>query len=153
MAGPSLEEGEGALREWGAGVGVGVGSWGCMWVEVGGNQELGEEWRAGGRRLGRGYRRWGWVRGVDMRVVGQVSWWAIGRRQGAVGGALGLHHGLQALVALSRHVGAGGGHPRHVAGGRRGWGTVWQWWWLVHRGRVGRWRNLDFGEVTGIHRA
>lgn len=30
---------------------------------------------------------------------------------------------------------------------------MWQRWRLVHRGRVRRRRNLDFGEVTGIHRA
>lgn len=34
-----------------------------------------------------------------MEIVEQVSWWAVGWGQGAVGGALGLHHGLQALGA------------------------------------------------------
>lgn len=29
---------------------------------------------------------------------------------GSVGGAFGLHHGLQALEPFTRHVGAGGGH-------------------------------------------
>lgn len=30
---------------------------------------------------------------------------------------------------------------------------MWQWWGLVHRGRVGWGRNLDFREVTCFHRA
>lgn len=83
------------------------------------------EWQVGGRRLGEEAQVVGWVGGIDMGVVGKVSWPAIGWGQGAIGGAFGLHHGLQALVTLSRHVGAGGGHPRHVAGGGRGWGPVW----------------------------
>lgn len=31
-------------------------------------------------------------------------------RHGSVGGAFGLHHGLQALETFTRHVGTGGGH-------------------------------------------
>lgn len=79
-------------------------------------------WGRDGRRRegggGRGHRRRGRVGWVDMGVVGQVGRRAVGGGQRPVGGALGLHHGLQALVALPGHVGAAGGHPRHVAGGR-----------------------------------
>ena len=78
---------------------------------------------------------------------------AVGGGQSPVGGALGLHHGLEALVALSGHVGAAGRHAGDVAGGRRGWGPVRQRRRLVHGGRVGRRRDLDFGEIAGFHRA
>lgn len=137
----------GGWQAWGWGWEVGIVGgwrWGIAWCR-------GRDGGWGEGSWGRGHRGRGWVGGIDVGVVGKVSRRAVGRGQGAVGGALGLHHGLQALVALSRHVGAGGRHPRHVAGRGRGRGPVWQWWWLVHRGRVGRRRNLDFGEVASIH--
>lgn len=140
-------DGMGRGQAWGWEVGVvGGGRWR---VARSGRRDGG--W--GERGWGRGHWRWGGVRGVDVGVVGQVSWWPVGRGQGAVRGTLRLHHGLQALVALSRHVGAGGGHPGYVAGGRWRRRPVWQRRGLVHGGGVGRRRNLDFGEVTGIHRA
>ena len=119
MAGPGLEEGEGGLHGWGAGVGVGVGNWDCRWGEEGDSREWGGM-AGGGKEAGGGARVEGAGWGVDVWVVRQVSWRAIGWGQGSIGGALGLHHGLQALVTLSGHVGAGGRHPGHVAGG---------WWW------------------------
>lgn len=139
----------GGGQAWGWGWEIGVVGGGRRRVAGSGGRN--GRWGEGG--WGRGHRRRGRVGGVDVRVVGQVGWWAVGGGQGTVGGALGLHHGLQALVALSGHVGAGGRHPGHVAGGRRRRRPVWQRWRLVHRGRVGRRRNLHFGEVTGIHRA
>lgn len=100
--------------------------------------------RMAGKRkeAGRGFTGGGGGCGVSM--AGEL----VGHRLGAEchPRALGLHHGLQVLIALSRGLGAGSGHPSHVAGG-------WQRRWLVHRERVGGRRNLDFGEVTGIHRA
>lgn len=140
-------DGVGRGQAWRWEVGV-VGGWRWRVARSGGRDG---GWGEGGR--GRGHWRWGWVGGVDVGVVGQVSGWPVGWGQGAIGGALCLHHGLQALVSLSRHVGAGGGHPGYVAGGRRRRRPVWQRRWLVHGGRVGRRRNLDFGEVTGVHRA
>lgn len=135
-------------------------AWGRGWevgVVGGGRRGIARSWGRNGRwregGWGRGHWWRGWVGGVDMGVVGQVSWRAVGWGQGAVGGALGLHHGLQALVTLSGHVGAGGRHPGHVAGGWRRRRPVWQRWRLVHGGWVGRRRNLDFGKVTGIHGA
>lgn len=77
VAGPGLEEGEGALRGWGAGVGVGVGSWGCRWGEEGDSQEWGEEWQEGGRRLVEG-------------ALGEGVGWG-GRRVGGRAGALEGH--------------------------------------------------------------
>lgn len=139
--------GRGQAWGWGWEVGV-VGGWG--WGVA---RSRGRDGRWGEGGWGRRHRWRGRIGWVDMGVVGQVCRWAVCGGQGAVGGSLGLHHGLQALVALSRHVGAGGGHPSHVAGGGRGRGPVWQRRWLVHRSRVSRRRNLDFGEVSGIHRA
>lgn len=78
---------------WEIGV-VGRGRWRVAWGRRG-NSGWGERswrWRN---------RRWRWVGRVNMGVVGKVSRWAIGWRQGTIGGTLGLHHGLQALVALA----------------------------------------------------
>lgn len=46
-------------------------------------------------------KRWRWVGGVAMGVVGKVSRWAIGWGQGTIGESLGLHHGLKVPGALS----------------------------------------------------
>lgn len=63
-------------------------------------------WWEGGRRWWRTRRRC-CGRGIHMirRHRGGVTGW-----HGSVGGALGLHHGLQALETFARHVGTGGGH-------------------------------------------
>lgn len=135
-------------------------AWGWGWevgVVGGGRRGIARSGGRNGRRgeggWGRGHGRRGRVGRVDVWVVGQVSRRAVGWGQGTIGGALGLHHGLQALVTLSRHVGAGGRHPGHVAGGRRRRRPVRQRRRLVHGRRVGRRRNLDFGKVTGVHGA
>ena len=52
---------------------------------------------------------------VAVRVVGHRR--AVGWGHGSVRGL--LHHGLQALEALARHVGAGRGHAHDVVGGGR----------------------------------
>lgn len=65
--------------------------------------------------------RWSWVGGVDMGLIGKVSRWAIGWVPGTIGGTIGHCHGLQVLVALSRHVRAAARHPSHVAEGQWGW--------------------------------
>lgn len=139
----------GGGQAWGWGWEVGVVGGGRRRVARSGGRNGG--WGEGG--WGRGHRWRGRVGGVDVWVVGQVGWWAVGWGQGSVRGALGLHHGLQALVTLSGHVGAGGRHSGHVAGRRWRRRPVGQRRRLVHGGRVGRRRNLDFGKVTGIHGA
>lgn len=53
-AGPGPGAGAAGPRGWGAGEGAGAGSWGCRWAGAGGSQELGEGWRAAGRRRGAG---------------------------------------------------------------------------------------------------
>lgn len=127
MAGPSLEEGEGALREWGAGVGVGVGSWGCMWVEVGGNQELGEEWRAGGRRLGEGVQAVGV--GSGGRHEGGRAGELVGHRQAA---------GRRRRGPRSSSWTAGSGSPLQ---------TCRSWWWTSPSCS---WREAGVGDGVAV---
>lgn len=99
-------------------------------------------WCHGGRWVRGG---WGSRRGCCRRWihVGVVWWdgWRVAGRHGRVGGAFRLHHGLQALEALPRHVGAAGGHE--VVGGRwrgravRERGRLLVWWRGVRRRRSG----------------
>ena len=56
-------------------------------------------------------------------------------------------------LTLPGHVGAAGGHPRHVTGGRWRRRPVRQRRRLVHGRWAGRRRDLDLGEVAGFHGA
>lgn len=109
-----------------------------------------------GRRVrgGRGSRRGRRRRRVHVGVVRRDGRGVAGRH-GRVGGAFRLHHGLQALVALPRHVGAAGGHE--VVGGRRRGRAVGERRRLlvrrrgVRRGRSGLGGRLGLGG-RGRHR-
>lgn len=101
---------------WGASVGVGVGSWGCRWVEVEGTRELGVGWQVGGRRLGEG-----------ARVVG-VGWG--GRHGGRAGGLEARRQGAGRCRRGPRSSSwtAGSGNPLQ---------TCRSWWWTS---RLCSWR-------------
>lgn len=81
MAGPGLEEGEGALRGWAACGGVAAGNWGCRWAGGAGSQGRGEGWRVAGRRLAAVARAAG--AGLGGRRADDRAGEPAGRRRGA----------------------------------------------------------------------
>lgn len=97
------------LRGWGAGEGVGAGSWGCRWVEVGGSWEWGEEWQVGGRRQEVGAQAVG--AGWGGRRVGGREGELVGHRLGA---------GCRRRGPRSSSWTAGSGSPLR---------TCRSWWW------------------------
>lgn len=109
-----------------------VARWWIRWGQA-------RRWIGGG---GRG-RAWRWCcRGwIDVGVIRRY-WWCVAGWNGCIGGTFRLHHGLQALEAFSRHVGAGGGHD--IVGRWRRWRAMGQGRGLLMRRRGMGWRRSRF---------